>query len=456
MATTSIWKVEGWLGKVLGYVMNPEKTEVLAEEYETQGIGEALLYATNSNKTEQQLYVTGINCLPVISLAEMTATKRQYNKLGGIVAFHGYQSFAPGEATPAIAHEIGIALASELWEARFEVVVSTHLDKGHLHNHFVINSVSFADGKRFRRDNKCYRAMRETSDRLCREHKLSVIENPAPGRAKHYGEWRAEREGTQTWRGLIKADVDESLARAMTDKQFFGNLRALGYDIKMGKDISVRPSGKERFVRLARNFGDDYTYESIKARILANKQPRLAIGKPKRTPQPSTTKSVSLPKGTLVDLYRHYKYLFDGYGKGNSSTKRMHFLLREDLRHFGMLTQELDLLVRENISTTSELESYTASLAQSIHDLINDRKTLRAQARKENIGTDAANNPRIAEINERLKTLRKETRLCKSIAERSRLLPDRIVRIEGADERASKKEVEQKHGRDRSSGRTNR
>lgn len=181
MAVTSIWKVEGRLARVLGYAGNPDKAEGSPDEWELQGVGAAILYAADPGKTERQLYVTGVNCLPATALEEMNATKRQYGKTGGIVAFHGYQAFAPGETDPATAHEVGVALAQELWGGRFEVVVATHLDKAHLHNHFVVNSVSFADGRRFHRDAACYRAMREASDELCREHGLSVVESPGRG-----------------------------------------------------------------------------------------------------------------------------------------------------------------------------------------------------------------------------------------------------------------------------------
>ena len=104
---------------------------------------------------------------------------------------------------------------------------------------------------------------------LCREYRLSVIENPQYGKAKQYGEWRAEQEQRPTWRGLIRADMDEAIRQSMTERQFFDNLRKKGYEVKIGKDISVRPPGKERFVRLIRNFGEDYSIEQIRRRILS-------------------------------------------------------------------------------------------------------------------------------------------------------------------------------------------
>lgn len=152
--------------------------------------------------------------------------------------------------------------------------MATHLDKeNHLHNHFVLNTVSFVDGIKYHRTKKDYHDMQETSDALCREYGLSVIEHPQRGKSKHYGEWRAEQEQRPTWRGLIRADIDESIRQSMTERQFFDSLRKKGYEIKVGKDISVKPPGKERFVRLMRNFGEDYSIENIRRRILSQSRP---------------------------------------------------------------------------------------------------------------------------------------------------------------------------------------
>lgn len=214
MATTSIWRVHGWLGKLVLYVENPDKTENPAfyekpdmTQRETQGLSDVIEYAVQQEKTEKaetddegveimQQFVSGVNCTPMTARDEMIAVKKRFGKEGGVVAYHGYQSFAPGEATPEMAHEIGLRLAKKLWGERYQVLVATHLDKeNHLHNHFVLNTVSFVDGIKFYRSEKDYYDMQKESDRLCREYGLSVIENPKRGKSKHYGEWRAEQEG---------------------------------------------------------------------------------------------------------------------------------------------------------------------------------------------------------------------------------------------------------------------
>lgn len=258
MATTSIWKVRGWLGKVVLYAQNPDKTDnpafvesVHKSEEELQSLSDVIEYAINAEKTdnpqlddeaEQVLhrFVSGVNCLPATARQEMMAVKKRFGKDDGIVAFHGYQSFAPGEATPELAHKIGVELAQRLWGERFQVIIATHLDRAnHMHNHFVVNSVSFADGKRYYRSKKDYWNMRSESDRLCRENGLSVIQSPQRGQTKHYSEWLAASKGEPTLRSIIKADVDAAIQEAVTDKEFFNILRSkYGYSIKFGKDIS--------------------------------------------------------------------------------------------------------------------------------------------------------------------------------------------------------------------------
>lgn len=172
MAVTSIWRVNGWLGKVVVYVENPDKTTNPAfyengdmSEQGCQGLDDVIAYAVNSRKTEQhkeesdvlERFVSGVNCYPATARSEMMSVKKRFGKEDGTIAYHGYQSFAPGEATPEIAHKIGMELAQRLWGDKYQVVVATHLDKAnHLHNHFVMNTVSFVDGKKYFRSAKDY------------------------------------------------------------------------------------------------------------------------------------------------------------------------------------------------------------------------------------------------------------------------------------------------------------
>lgn len=175
MATTKIWPIKGRLKDVTDYAANPEKTEY-------DDLKSSIAYAVNGEKTaspdEKVFLISGVNCDADTAYEEMAAVKKHFGKTGGNVAYHAYQSFKPGEVTPEECHQIGIELARKLWGDRYQVLVATHLDKEHRHNHFVINSVSFIDGIKFNDNKGAYRLFRTVSDELCAARGLSVIEHP--------------------------------------------------------------------------------------------------------------------------------------------------------------------------------------------------------------------------------------------------------------------------------------
>ena len=463
MATTSIWRVKGWLGKVVIYVENPDKTDNPAfyekqdmSDRQAQGLLDVIDYAVNSEKTQatdesadvMQQFVSGVNCHPGTAREEMLAVKRQFGKEDGTVAYHGYQSFAPGEATPEMAHEIGVKLAKQLWGEKYQVIVATHLDKSnHLHNHFVVNTVSFLDGIKYHRTGQDYRKMREASDALCREYGLSVIDQPEPGRSKQYGEWRAEQENRPTWRGTIRAEIDEVIRQSMTERQFFENLRKRGYEIKVGADISVRPPGKPRFVRLKRNFGEDYTLENIRRRILAQQRPERPLPEPERKIYHARLhgdfKSARKITGFRA-LYFHYCYLLGIFPKNHPKrNKRLNFLLREDLAKMDAISEEVKLLVGNHIDTAEQLSSYKEGLEARIELLTADRKSLYRKQRTVSVKSDedalTKVKAQIADISKELAALRREVRLCEDIAIRSGVIREKIKAIR-EDEQSQGKE----------------
>ena len=468
MATTSIWSVKGWLGKLVIYVENPNKTtnpqyyeKAELTEKQAQTLLDVIDYAADPSKTDSaihdeniethQQFVTGINCLPTTARDEMQAVKRRFGKEDGVIAYHGYQSFAPGEADPKTAHEIGIRLAKELWGEKYQVVVATHLDKeNHLHNHFVVNTVSFVDGIRYHRTGKDYHDMQVASDNLCREYGLSVIENIQYGKSKQYGEWRAEKEQRPTWRGFIKADIDEAIRMSLTEKQFFRHLEEKGYEIKMGKDISVRPQGKERFVRLMRNFGEEYSIENIRRRILSQYIPEKPLAEPERKTRhyrmQGSMKTVRKITGFRA-LYFHYCYKLGIFPKDRpQNRKRLHFLLREDLLKLNNISQEVRLLVRHKIDTAEQLSLYKNGLEVQIEKLSAERKALYKKQRTVKCQSD----PKLAEavkkeidgLTEQLKNLRREVHLCDDIAQRSGVITEKLKAVR-EDEQTQGKEKQQ-------------
>ena len=207
MATTSLWHIKGRLKDLIDYVENPEKTA--AKTPELQDLYNVFSYVQRPEATQEGEYVTAINCLKETALQQMILTKKRYGKTGGYIAWHGYQSFKPEEVTPQLAHEIGVKLAKEMWGDRFEIIVTTHLDKEHLHCHFCFNSVSFRDGNKYNYSKAERKRMMDISDRLCREYGLSVIEKPhkAPSRPV----WLDEKNGKPTRYNVYRADVREAI-----------------------------------------------------------------------------------------------------------------------------------------------------------------------------------------------------------------------------------------------------
>lgn len=466
MATTSIWSVKGWLGKLVIYVENPEKTKDPAfyekqelTERQMQGLSDVISYAVKQEKTTEKLddedlplmqqYVSGVNCAPTTARDEMLAVKRRFGKEDGVVAYHGYQSFAPGEASPQLAHEIGLKLAQELWGDRYQVLVATHLDKeNHIHNHFVLNCVSFTDGLRYYRSEKDYYAMRAASDRLCREYGLSVIENPQPGKSKHYGEWRAEKENRTTYRGIVKADVDEALAASMTERQFFHHLKEKGYTIKFGQDITVRPAGKPRGLKLFRNFGEDYSIEGIRRRILEQQSPARPVqelpSKPRRAKLRGTLHTARKITGFRA-LYLYYCYKLGIFPKKKAPASRQpHFLLREDLMKLENISREARLLCSHRIDTSEQLDAYKQGLEAQIRELSAERAQLYKRQRTKVIREDPVRSTdtkeQIYSLTSQLKALRREAHLCEDIATRSQAMKEKLKTVR-EDEHSQEKEM---------------
>ncbi len=410
MATTAIWKVKGSLGRVVDYAANPDKTTEFTQD-DLQGLRDVMDYATQDDKTEEQRYVSGVNCIPEIARDQMMLVKRQFGKEGGIAAFHGYQSFAPGEVTPEQGHEIGVELARRLWGDRFQVVVATHLDRAHIHNHFVLNSVSFVDGKKFNDCKATYALMRRTSDELCREHGLSVIETPEQGRTMSYDTWEAEQKGKPTWYSQIRRDVDAAIARSFLFEHFIVNMEKQGYEVKRGKYIAARPPGKERFVRL-RTLGDNYTEEAIRQRIRTHEQTPL-YHKPIR-PAGRRYKMRGTPKKLtgFRALYYHYVWLLRKYQRSTAPPRQSRYLMDEIIK-FDRYVEQFKFLTKYHIDTLEQLTTLEGAIQAEIDALTDQRKSLHRQKRKDPESETLFSE--IRSINRSIRTRRHELRICARI-----------------------------------------
>lgn len=458
MATTSIWDVKDNLKRVLDYASNPEKTKSVSEsDYHYNGLSQAISYTTQDLKTEKQLYVSGINCTMATALKDMMITKKAFHKTDGILAYHAYQSFVPGEVDAETAHQIGIELAQAMWGDRFEVLVSTHLDKKHYHNHFVINSVSFKDGLKYYDNKENYKRIRLLSDDLCRKYQLSVIDNPKK-KSMHYAQWQAERLHKPTWRSAIREDVDYAISHSMTMKQFYQNLEKQGYEIKYGKHIAVRPPTKERFVRLRSLTSDGhYTEESIKELILTNSIIKWdSIQDDTKTPHyhyKGDMKKARKLTGFRA-LYFHYMYKMGILPKNAPNKKRVHFLLKEDLRYMDRITEETTLLCKKKINTLDDLDYHEQSVQGRLDNLIKERRCVYNKIRRcRNPDSKAKLQQDVAVLSAEIKSLRKEVVLYESIRHRSVTMKQNL-QVEKEQERKEREENERRRRNSRS-GREN-
>ena len=259
MAYTKIFPIRTRLDRRVRYALNGKKTALEA----------AAGYALDAAKTESVLFTDAFNCGLAASCAEMYATKRRWGKdQNRVQGYHIIQSFRPGEVTPEQAHEIGCEFVRRFLAGRYETVIGTHLDKAHPHNHIVFNACSYADGRMFRNDfNNYYNGIRTVSDALCREYGLSVIEPQNKG--KQYREWLDEKEKKPTMHGMVKADVDEVLAAAVSFQTFVFGLQRRGYIVKYGPEIkymAVRHKTGGKFLRL-KSLGPEYTEAAIRQRL---------------------------------------------------------------------------------------------------------------------------------------------------------------------------------------------
>ena len=239
MAVTKIHPIKSTLKKALDYIENPEKTE-------------------------DKMLVSSFGCSYETADIEFEMLLAQAIQKGNNLAHHLIQSFAPGEATPEQAHEIGKRLADEVLQGKYPYVLTTHIDKGHVHNHIIFCAVDMVNCRKYVSNKQSYSFIRRTSDRLCREQGLSVVK-PGRDRGQSYAEWDAQRRG-RSWKAKLKVAIDAAIPQAKDFDDFLRLMERQGYEIKRGKFVSFRAPGQERFTR-CKTLGEAYTEEAITERI---------------------------------------------------------------------------------------------------------------------------------------------------------------------------------------------
>jgi len=387
-------------------------------------------YITNPDKTAGGILVTGINCLPETAVMEMEAVKAQYGKPGGITAYHAYQSFAEGEVNAEAAHEIGVKLAERVLGRRFQVLVSTHTDhENHIHNHFMWNSVSHTDGYRYNHNKAAYRAFREASDRLCHEYQLSVIKKPAQEKTKTYADWKDSRDGKPTAKELVRLDINYAVNCSRSQKDFVRHLQQMGYEIKPGKELSIKAAGRERFMRPARHFGEQYSTANILRQLSANSR-QGAPGDPRQTLSPETLRQINqkvseYPHQGLIRQHYHYALLITAYSA--IPMKLLAPELRAEIATIETILRQLELLAENLLDTLTKLLEFKFKQQQKIPPIIKERNHLyKVAAKTSDPEKQAEAKQCLKDIGYELKELRLKVRDCEAIAEREFDLDERI------------------------------
>ena len=335
MAVTKIKAIRGTLSKAIAYILNPEKTD-------------------------EKLLVSSYGCASETAAREFEWTRKIAEQKGmnpvRIIARHVIQSFEIGEVTPELAHEIGKQFADEILGGKYEYVLTTHIDKDHVHNHLIFNAVDFVDYHAYKSYKRIYYDMREVSDRLCKENGLSVIP-PSQNKGMGYKEYTEAKRGT-SWKQKLKQTIDRLVITAKDYDDFLRLMQEAGYEIKTGKYISFRAEGQERFTR-SKTIGENYTEERIKERI-AGRTPR-------KSQRQTTPKGISL----IGDIQERIR-LIDSKGYEHKAkltilkeaARTLNYLTENNLLQYADLEKKVEDVHSSYDRTGKELKGVEARLRE--------------------------------------------------------------------------------------------
>ena len=436
MATVSLWKVDNRLDHVIDYAANIEKTSLKNKE----DLKDVLDYATRSTKTEQKLFVNALNCTPASAYEQMQETKKEYGKKNGILAFHGYQSFAPGEVTPEVAHEIGMKLAEQMWGDSFEVVVATHLDTDCCHNHFVLNSVSFVDGKKYNSCKANNRRMRELSDNLCREYGLSVIENPGPSKHISRYEYMEEKAGKITKNVIFRKDIDECILLSENENDFFREMKKRGYIFDFSHKYVTLSHPLFPKARRLRNLGLEYEPDRLAERIEENIR-RKKVDLPE---QDNTVEDYleDLDNENYQPVYVRFVTVVKIVKTRPERNRELQKRFFQEVRKLDRLIEQQNLLCDNDIESYEQLEQFSSSRKDELAEITKARDILRNKLKVAIRSGDEKEENEIREhisnLSVMIKKLRRDIIICDRIEKQKPVIDERI---EQAKESNSRKEL---------------
>ena len=331
MAVTKIKPIKSTLSKALDYIQNPDKTD-------------------------GKMLVSSFGCSYETADIEFEYTLSQALGKGNNLAFHLIQSFEPGEVDYETAHKIGKQLADAVTKGQHEYVLTTHIDKGHVHNHVIFCAANFVDHRKYNSNKRSYYGIRNMSDKLCRENGLSVVVPGKGSKGKSYAEYQAEKTGT-SWKGKLKTAIDALIPQVSSFEELLQRLQAARYEVKPGKYISCRAPGQERFTRL-KTLGADYTEEALKERI-ESRRTRAAKA-------PRADRGVSL----LIDIQNSIKAAqsrgYEQWAKIHNlkqAAKTMNFLTEHKIEQYADLTAKIAEIQTESEQAADALKNVEKRLA---------------------------------------------------------------------------------------------
>ena len=440
MATTSLWHIKGSLKDLIDYVENPEKTQTVSQQM--QDLYYMFVYVSRDEATKNGEYVSAINCLKEIALQQMILTKKQYGKEDKYIAWHGYQSFPPDEVTPELAHQIGLQTAKEMWGERFQIIVTTHLDKDHIHNHFCFNSVSFIDGKKYNYSKSERHRLQTVSDRICAEHGLSVITRPhkAPSRPV----WLDEQDGKPTRYNVYREDVREAVDYSRSVHYMEKYLQRKGYITDFtGKHWKIRLPQYQHFTRLDtldERWTPEYLSRHLGGRVsFGNK--RAEITYPPQMPQELHNWFRPFTKSNdIYKLYLHYCYLLGVLPKGTTYQPTSPYL-KEDIRKMEEISAQAQYMGSNGIRTLDDLYEDRKQIETEMEQLIERRTKLQNKIRRAEPAEKEKLRAEKATVTSEITTLRKRRKLNYGIEQRSVYIQEKTDLLYANEYRAKEEQL---------------
>ena len=418
MATKSIWSIKNNLKQSINYIINPEKT--INKYYGKNNYNYLESYSNKDYdfKNEKAEYVSCINCSEYDPYGDMKFTKEQYRKIDNVLAFHGYQSFKEGEVTADIAHEIGVKFVEEMFKD-YEVIVATHQNTNHIHNHFIINSVSYRTGKKYNNDRANLAKLRQISDSICAEYGLSVLEEDIT-----YKNTYKQKVLNDDYYKILKEDIDNVISYSVTLKQVIERLKKLNYQVYSHNGIlAIYKEGYDK-VRIENAFGNDYSIDSINKRLYSSRQ---IVFKPltQRTIFEEYSRTNKHHKG-IHGLYLYYCYLLGVFPQKHPK-QYLPYSIRKEIKKLDEFSEQVRFMATNKIETKEDLDNFAKTNFEEYKNLMGKRENLWKKYHRSK--TEEQKSEILAEINSiqpTIKELRKYDKYCKDIKDRSETIQNNL------------------------------